>query len=227
MKGIVLVRPDPAVGGRAAAEWAAEEARLRGLPLRSADGVPGPAELAVVGTGAQHGDTGPAAAFIEASAGPVVVVPDPSPGSSGTFMPDGDVTLGIDARDPAGACVGFAFAAALLRGAGLRAVYAWSLPASAARLPFAVPEADRAEWEDEETQWLSDALRPRLLEFPDVPVVREVVRFTPVRALVRHCADSSLVVVGRRPGRPPGTVVRALLRSARCPVAVIASPPCR
>ncbi|MFD9137329.1 hypothetical protein ACFVZA_33910 [Streptomyces bottropensis] len=49
-----------------------------------------------------------------------------------------EVALGVDARDPADAAIGFAFEAALLRDVRLHAVHAWRLPSSDAELPFGV-----------------------------------------------------------------------------------------
>jgi nucleotide-binding universal stress UspA family protein len=253
MKRVVVARADGPAGSSAAVEWATREARRRGLPLRVVHGSPPPdeprdAEIVVVGTGAGDGGgdtegaygaygaygTGGAysvygavphravLAVVGASTRPVVVVPS----GPGRFEHHRDeVTLGVDARDPAAEAVGFAFGAARVRGSRLRAVHAWSLPARAAGLPFPAPEEDRATWEDHEVQLLADALRPWRARYPRVPVVEDVVLLTPVQALLRHCPSSALVVVGRRAGRPAGSVVRALVGEARCPVAVVASPP--
>ncbi|WP_320784581.1 universal stress protein [Streptomyces sp. CRN 30] len=234
MEQVVLREPDAAVRHGAAADWAAAEARLRGLPLRYAPGEPSERRtapegrggtLTVVGTGSARDQDGAAGTefalrVVSASAGPVVVVPcrsRPAPA-------DGEVTLGVDARAPAGAAVAFAFNTARSRRARLRAVHAWSLPREAAVLPFAVPEEDRGGWEDQEVQLLADALRPWRERYPEVRAVPDVVLFTPVEALTRRCGTSALLVVGRPSGKPVGRVARALVRAARCPVAVVPSP---
>ncbi|WP_055715218.1 universal stress protein [Streptomyces torulosus] len=133
----------------------------------------------------------------------------------------GEVVLGIDARDPVGSAVDFAFDCALARGVRLRAVHAWALPASAAEWPFTVPERDRATWEDHEVQLLADALRPWRERYPDVPVLEDVVLLPPVHALAHHAAGAALVVVGSAPGSRSRATVHALLNEAVCPVAVV------
>ncbi|MBO1330244.1 universal stress protein [Streptomyces sp. VRA16 Mangrove soil] len=111
------------------------------------------------------------------------------------------MALLLDARRPAHGALGFAFERARLLGARLRAVHAWSPPGDAAReRPFPVPEADRARWEDQEVQALSDALRPWRARYPDVRVVPDVVRFTADEALAWAVPRSQLLVVS--PGGP-------------------------
>ncbi|WP_159765648.1 universal stress protein [Streptomyces sp. HM190] len=132
-----------------------------------------------------------------------------------------EVVLGLDARNPVDSAVGFAFDCARARGTRLRVVHAWALPASAAEWPFAVPEKDRATWEDHEVQLLADALRPWRERYPDVPVVEDVVLLSPVQALAHHGAGAGLVVVGTTPGPRSRATVRALLDEALCPVVVV------
>ncbi|OLZ73689.1 hypothetical protein AV521_04735 [Streptomyces sp. IMTB 2501] len=130
------------------------------------------------------------------------------------------LTLGIDARHPAERAVGFAFAAAQVRGVRLHAVHAWKLPSCATPLPFGIPEEDRATWEDHEMQLLADALRPWQKKYPRVAVLEDVVLLSPFDALVHHAERATLLVVGRGSGGDPG-LVQALLREARCPVAIV------
>ncbi|MFJ8936565.1 universal stress protein [Streptomyces sp. NPDC102365] len=160
--------------------------------------------------------------IVEGAACPVVFVPG-GPGPARQPNRPTRITVGVDARDPAAGALGFAFDTARLRQARLRAVHAWSLPPAAAELPFRVPEKDRATWEDHEVQLLSDVLRPWREKYPTVPVLEDVVLFSPTEALLRDPDNAELVVVGR--GRPAvnglsGTV-DALLRSTGSPVAVV------
>ncbi|QNP68296.1 universal stress protein [Streptomyces roseirectus] len=204
---IVLAHPGaPGTPGTGrAAEWAAHEARLRGLPLRVRD-EPAPDAAVTVG--------GPHAVPLAATApGPVVLIPD-VPAATPLRT---DVVLGVDARAPSDTALRFAFDSARLRGTRLRAVHAWTLPPEAARMPFGVPEEDRATWEDHEVQLLSDALRPWRAAYPDVPVLADVLLFTQADALLHHRAHAALIVVAG----PPGQAVRALLWEAGCPVAVV------
>ncbi|MCC5478302.1 universal stress protein [Streptomyces barringtoniae] len=130
------------------------------------------------------------------------------------------VTLGIDACHPAERPIDFAFDAARVRGVRLHAVHAWELPSCAAGLPFGIPEEDRATWEDHEVQLLADALRPWRVKYLRVPVLEDVVRLDPAHALLHHAEGAALLVVGRGSGGDAG-FVQALLREARCPVAIV------
>lgn len=212
---------------RAAVDWAAREASLRGLPLGCVYGsppdAPDAAAMLVFGVPADGDDAGPAIAsalaLADASRSPVVLVPD-DPAGAAAGRRAARVLLGVNASRPADAAVGFAFEAARVRNARLHAVHAWELPSGAAELPFGVPEEDRATWEDQEVQSLSDALRPWRAKHPGVPVLEDVLLFSPVEALVHHAATAALVVIGRGAGRAPA-IARALLCDGRCPVAVV------
>lgn len=272
MERVIITGVDRSARSRAAADWAAREALLRGLPLRvvhvsppdgpetaeqwpyrsetvvdrvvaeladrhptltaqgvNLTGVPvsalrttaADAELLVLGLRGEGshpripvGST--ATALVRACERPVVLVPGTLAGDGPPGRADG-VTLGIDARNLAGAAVGLAFEAARLRHARLHAVHAWTLPPQAAERPFPVLEEDRAMWEDDEVQRLSDALRPWRGKYPEVDVLEDVVLLAPEVALVHAAGNSGLVVIGRR----SGGAALALLRHAICPVAVV------
>ena len=213
-----------------AVDWAAHEASLHGLPLEVQYGSP-PNDLSttamlVLDLSAAGDDTtglatGPAAlALAAASACPVVLIPDADVPVAAPARRVTQVTLGIDARHPAERAIDFAFAAAQARGVRLHAVHAWELPSGAAEFPFGVPEEDRATWEDHEVQLLADALRPWRVKYPRVPVLDDVVLLDPANALTHHAEGAVLLVVGRGFGGDPG-FVHALLREARCPVAIV------
>ncbi|MEU0211269.1 universal stress protein [Streptomyces canus] len=143
------------------------------------------------------------------------------PAAQRSARPSAEIVLGVDAREPARAAVGFAFATARMRGVRLRAVHSWRFPFRAAELPFGVPEEDRATWEDHEVQLLADALRPWREKHTDVHVLEDVRLLPPARALSRRSASAGLVVVGRSSEREPGPTLRALLAEALCPVALV------
>ncbi|MFK4105303.1 universal stress protein [Streptomyces sp. NPDC019531] len=209
MERVVIAGDDGSAAGRAAVDWATREAELRGAALRVVKyDVPADAEIVVLGRNTAEGRVAAAA-----SSRTVVLVPEAPP------RLHGEVALGLDARDPAGPAVAFAFEAALVRGARLRAVHAWALPEEAGDWPFAVPEEERAGWEDQEVQLLSDALRPWRTKYPDVDVLEDVLLFPPAEALSHVSAHAELLVLGRRSG---GTA-RSVLAAARCPVAVVPS----
>ncbi|MEU6144500.1 universal stress protein [Streptomyces sp. NPDC047081] len=220
------------VAERAAAELTTRHPALTVRPT-SLTGTPGPAllaaeghaELLVVGLRGEGGHAGIAvgstATYLASqSLHPVVLVPGTWP-AEGPPRPSAGVAVGVDAHDPSGDALDFAFEAARLRGARLHAVYAWRLPARAADSPLPVLEEDRATWEDQEVQQLSDALRPWRAKYPDVDVLEDVVLFTPPEALVHASAGAELLVVGRRSAS--GSALAELLEHSRCPVAVVPS----
>ncbi|MCX5336697.1 universal stress protein [Streptomyces sp. NBC_00140] len=272
MERVIIAGVDRSARSRSAADWAAREALLRGLPLRvvhvspsrgpdparqwpyrpetvadravaelaerhpvlsalgmALDGPPvlglraqaEDAELLVLGLRGEGGHAGvavgsTASALAAECARPVVLVPGTSAGRWRPSRADG-VVLGIEARDPADGPLGFAFEAARTRGARLHAVHCWTLPAQAARSPLPVLEEDRAAWEDEQVQALSDALRPWRGKYPDVDVLEDVRLLPPAEALTHTSGNAELVVAGQ------GATALALLRHAQCPVAVVPS----
>ncbi|MFE6828453.1 universal stress protein [Streptomyces sp. NPDC057690] len=156
-------------------------------------------------------------AAVRAADCPLVLVPD---GAASPHL-RGTVLVGADARSPCGDTLDFAFDSARMRGALLHVVHAWSLPSCAAEWPFAIPERERATWEDHEVQLPADVLRPWRRKYPHVPVYEDVVLLAPARALMHHAQSASLIVVGTSPGTGWGEVVRALLPETVCPVAVV------
>ncbi|MCX4418764.1 universal stress protein [Streptomyces mirabilis] len=237
----IVVGVDASAPSRAAAEWAAEDARLRGLPLRvvhieGAEPVGGiaaallslgsRASCIVLGLRGEDGVPVPAVGSVAhevaaRSNPPVVLVPGGGHGRRGGEWRAGQVVLGVDAREPASAVVDFAFDAARRRGARLHAVHAWRLPSRAERwMPYALPEEDRGAWEDQEVQLLSDALRPWREKYPQVDVYEDVRLLSPSAALLQASASAELLVVGRA-GRTLGPTVRDVLEHTEYPVAVV------
>ncbi|MFD4511170.1 universal stress protein [Streptomyces sp. NPDC058457] len=228
MEPVILARSGRSTPGRAVIDWAAHEAQMRGVVLR----VPHspsrePVGASVIVCGVRGDDDAPplrpgslSATLVGTAHGPVVLVPD----LLATSRRRAGVTLGVDARAPSDAALGFAFESARLRGVRLHAVHAWALPAGAAERPFGVPERDRAAWEDHEVQLLGDALRPWREKFPDVRVLEDVRLLSPTEALL-HCSEhAALVVVPHDSGTTVWKeAARALLRRATCAVAVVPS----
>ncbi|WP_232838136.1 universal stress protein [Streptomyces geranii] len=226
MEPVILACTDPSAPSRSTVDWAEREARLRGVPMRTFVGAPpDPGHAKLIVCGVPHGidDTGrplgslfPAA--VRATERPLVLVPD---GHASTHR-SGTVLLGVDARAPSDATIGFAFDSARVCDALLHVVHAWLLPPCAAEWPFGVPEEERATWEDQEVQLLADVLRPWRERYPRVAVLEDVVLFTPAQALLHHAHSATLIVVGRKSGTEEwGEVVRALLREAARPLAVV------
>ncbi|MFJ8632382.1 universal stress protein [Streptomyces sp. NPDC093568] len=166
-----------------------------------------------------------------AAACPAVLVPErPVEGfGDGTPVAGGgaEVVVGFDAHRPVGEVIDFAFSAAEARGARLRVVQAWALPAEAVSSQrLFVTEEDRATWEDQEVLRLSDALRTRQEKYPEVTTRTDVVLLHPAQALVNGSLGAGLLVVGRRtdPRAPEGRlgpVTHGVLHHTRCPVAVV------
>ncbi|MFF0464744.1 universal stress protein [Streptomyces mexicanus] len=121
----------------------------------------------------------------------------------------------------------FAFETAAARGAGVRAVRAWTLPPVFAYSPGSMQLLDDAGGlEPYETKALAEALRPWRERFPDVPVVEHVEMGSAGQVLLAAAEHAQLVVVGRRARRTAvgariGSVAHGVLHHAGCPVAVV------
>lgn len=125
------------------------------------------------------------------------------------------------------AALRFAFETAAARGAGLRAVRAWSLPPVFAYSPGSMKLADEAGGlEPYEREALGEALRPWRERFPDVPVTEHVEIGSAAQVLLSVAGRAQLMVAGRRAHRRAvgsriGSVAHALVHHAPCPVAVV------
>ncbi|MEV5902992.1 universal stress protein [Streptomyces sp. NBC_00015] len=121
----------------------------------------------------------------------------------------------------------FAFETAAARGAGVRAVRAWTLPPVFAYSPGSLKLADDAGGlEPYEKKALSAALEPWRERFPDVPVVEHVEMGSAGQVLLSVSGRAQLMVVGRRAHRTAvgariGSVAHGVLHHADCPVAVV------
>ncbi|WP_030546873.1 universal stress protein [Streptomyces albus] len=197
-----------------------------GAPAAALAAACGSAGLLVLGTRGLGGFEGLAlgSVALELAGGascPVVLVPAARAGEE----KEPEVVLGLDARRPADGALRYAFETARRRGARLRAVHAWSLPApyAAPWTPYEVLEEERGAWEDQEVQLLDDALHRWREEYPTVPVLADVRLFSPAEALVKASAGAGLVVAGRGggPGAALGGVPHAVAHHARCPVALV------
>ncbi|MEV8463641.1 MULTISPECIES: universal stress protein [Streptomyces] len=124
------------------------------------------------------------------------------PGDDGTpseHTPYRDVAVAVDVdAPPADEVLDFAFRAAALRNAPLRAVHAWHMPFSH-RLPDA---EQRARAREAAENRLSDLLAPWQREYPGVVVRENLHEGRPAHVLVRAAGGAGLLVVGNR--RKPG-----------------------
>ncbi|MFC4061771.1 universal stress protein [Planomonospora corallina] len=137
----------------------------------------------------------------------------------------GEVAVGFDDSPACEPALGYAFEQAALRGAGVRAVYAWQLPvhAFAPEVVYDVDEIRAGQQRVAEAR-----LQGWRQRYPQVPVVEDVRQGHPVEALTEVSGGTDLVVVGSH-GRGAvgavllGSVSRGVLHHARCPVAVVRS----
>jgi nucleotide-binding universal stress UspA family protein len=118
---------------------------------------------------------------------PVVVV-------RGTDRADGPVVVGVDGSPVSEAALEFAFDAAALRQAPLRAVHVWS---DTILDPELVPVALWDSLAEEHQMLLAERLAGWAGKYPDVAVQRVVERDRPGRVLVEESARAQLLVVGR------------------------------
>ncbi|MFD4878168.1 universal stress protein [Streptomyces sp. NPDC058420] len=140
--------------------------------------------------------------------------------------PNRPVVLGLDAEGPADAVIEFAFAEAARRGTTLRVVYGWNLPPYYA-YGFALDAGLHDELSREETDSLTEALRPWRHKHPDIEVFLEPRVGSAADHLVDASREASLVVIGRRirrggPGAHIGPVAHGVLHHSTAPVAVVA-----
>ncbi|MEV0456715.1 universal stress protein [Catellatospora methionotrophica] len=137
---------------------------------------------------------------------------------------DAPVLVGVDQAAGGAAVVESAFAHAQARGVGLVAVHCWA--SMAAPGGDAYGEHDRSAPEAAAQQLLDDALNPARHRYPQMQVVRRLIRTGATgAALVRESAEAGLVVVGSRghagvAGVLLGSVSQVLLHHAHCPVVV-------
>jgi nucleotide-binding universal stress UspA family protein len=137
---------------------------------------------------------------------------------------DDVITVGADDGDGAPAVVGAALAQARVRGCGVRVLNAWHYRDPYDDLVFDEPAGEAHS--DERRRFLADRLAGVLTKYDDVPTDLVVVHERAADALVREGERASLLVVGRHRHTIPlgphlGSVVRAVLRHASCPVMVV------
>ncbi|PJM92878.1 universal stress protein [Streptomyces sp. CB01373] len=134
------------------------------------------------------------------------------------------------APEDSAAALEFAFTTAAARGAGVRAVRAWTLPPVFAYSPGSLRLLDEAGGlEPYERKALGAALQPWRERFPDVPVVEHVEMGSAGQVLLAAAGNAQLLVVGRRARRTAvgariGSVASGMLHHAGCPVAVVPHP---
>ncbi|MGY4742241.1 universal stress protein [Streptomyces sp. ATMOS53] len=147
-------------------------------------------------------------------------------GSAATDTGYRDVVVAVDVGEACDEVIEFAFEAARLRHARLRAVHAWHTAD-----PIGLGPGDiglvKDTWQGEEwLGFLKAVLQVWRDKYPDVEVLETVVDEKPSTALVRAATGASLLVVGRRLAERPvgprtGPVTHAAIHHVGCPVAVV------
>ncbi|MFF3890105.1 universal stress protein [Streptomyces sp. NPDC001914] len=137
-----------------------------------------------------------------------------------------DVVLGVDLDEACDEVIEFAFEAARLRHARLRAVHAWHTTGPIGLGPGDLGLA-KESWQGEEwLGFLKAVLQMWRDKYPDVEVLETVVNDKPSTTLVRAATGASLLVVGHRLAERPlgprtGPVTHAAIHHVGCPVAVV------
>jgi nucleotide-binding universal stress UspA family protein len=153
--------------------------------------------------------------------GPVVVVRGDEP-----TEPAAPVVVGVDGSPASDAAIDFAVAAADLARCPLVAVHTWWDPLFD---PVTEPLLGWEEIVDDERRVLAEQLAGRRAAYPDLAMSTVVERSHPSQALLDRAHGARLVVVGSRgrggfTGLLLGSVGRAMVHRAPCPVAVVPPP---
>ncbi|PVZ06322.1 universal stress protein [Actinomycetospora cinnamomea] len=221
---------------RRAAETARAEAPELHVTEELVDGPAAPALLERAGDGllvvGEQGVGGLGGALVGSvastvaahAAGPVVVVR----GEVST-EPDAPVVVGVDGSPSSAAAIDFAAAVADAEGCPMIAVHTWWDP-----LVDTVPQEflDLDAITADERRVLAEQLAGRSDIHPDLEVSTVVARSRPARSLLEHARGARLLVVGTRgrggfTGLLLGSVSRAMVHRAPCPVAVVPPPGAR
>ncbi|TNY35912.1 universal stress protein [Thermomonospora catenispora] len=146
--------------------------------------------------------------------GPVVIVRGEADASHG------EVVVGIDPTVEGEAVLEYAFEAAALRRARLRAVHGWRPPARI------VDELDADRTDESLREAVEQAAAPLRERHPEVETAVDIVRDHPVHALTLASQGADLVVVGSHDRRGLralrlGSVSHGIIHHAHCPVAIV------
>ncbi len=131
----------------------------------------------------------------------------------------GEVLVGVDFTERSKGALKYAFEAASIRGAWVRAVHVWPVPMFTGAYPVSVHNAAAVSQE-----CLADTIAPWRAAFPDVPVIEQAPPGQVVRELSVRSARAALLVVGshgEHHGLHVGSVGHGVIHHADCPVAVV------
>jgi nucleotide-binding universal stress UspA family protein len=154
---------------------------------------------------------------------PVVVVPAGWPES--IDVPD-EIVVGVDGSELSTGAIGFAFRYAEVMGGSVTALMAWQDPQSIGPGDIVPAVYDIDALEQDSAAVLGEALAGQATDHPDVKATEKLVRGPAANVLVDASRHARLLVVGSRGrgrfrGLLLGSVSRAVLHHAQCPVAVV------
>jgi nucleotide-binding universal stress UspA family protein len=137
----------------------------------------------------------------------------------------GEVLVGVDFSDESALALQYAFDAASIRGAWVRAVHAWQVSPTLFTGAYPVTVHHAAAVAQER---LADAVAPWRAKFPDVRVIEQAPPGQAVNELAERSVRAALLVVGYRGGSALrglylGSVSHGVIHHADCPVAVVRS----
>lgn len=151
---------------------------------------------------------------------PVVAVP------AGWSPRPGEVVVGVDGSEQSRKAIDFAFQFAEQTGASVRAVLAWHDPKSVRPGDMQFPVYDVDALAEDSAAVLGEAVAGQAVDHPDVKITEKLVHGVASKVLVDESRDAGLLVVGSRGrgrirGLLLGSVSRAVLHDAACPIAVV------
>ncbi len=135
------------------------------------------------------------------------------------------IVVGVDGSEESKAALRWALDEGRLRGARVRALYAWSFPPMATSWGYVGPAAiDLGALQREAGERLDSVIAEAKTEGVDVE--HAVVQGSAAQVLVEAAADADLLVVGSRghggfAGLLLGSVSQQCAHHARCPVVII------
>ena len=153
---------------------------------------------------------------------PVVVVHD----AAETVPREARVVVGVDGSGGSDAAISYAFEQAAARSIGLTAVHSWTAALGDDWTAAGHSFHQRQDMMRAYRNRLFETVAARSLTYPDVEVQDCIRLQDPVTTLVEESRRAALVVVGSRglggfAGLLMGSVSRAVLARAACPVAVV------
>lgn len=138
------------------------------------------------------------------------------------------IVVGVDGSPHSLKALRWAFEQASFEAQPLRVLHTWEIPPtwSMVEVPSYEPEVLIRDYGNTELRKTSEALAGFREDYPDVTVRQEVMKGSPVKALVKASENATLLVVGSRglggfKGLLLGSVSHAVVHKATCTVAVV------